>query len=164
HAPQRNKIVQRRAEERAKAHHLVDFLERESGDLSGENLADDRSRHNDCAGDHQITANNDGVQHLQPSFYATLLCLKVGEPAQGSHSGHEAICTARCDDKPREALKAFANRPPWNCKAAAPFVRPGDGILIAARPKEYTVIYPLRLDELELPAEVSADKREHQPS
>jgi len=111
-------------------------------------------------------ADNDDVQHLQPSFYATLLCFKVGEPAQGSQSWHEAIFTASRNDKPQDALKAFANRPPWNCKAATLVatlvVRPGDGILIAARPKKDSVIYPLRLDELELPAEVSADESEHQ--
>jgi hypothetical protein len=90
--------------------------------------------------------------------------LKVGEPAQGSQSGHEAIFTAPRDDKPRDALKAFANRPPWNCKAAALVVRPGNGILIAASPEENAVIYPLRLDELELPAKVSSDKGEHQPT
>src|SRR5262245_60743671 len=92
------------------------------------------------------------------------LCLKVGEPAQGSQSGHEAIFTAPRDDKTRDALKAFANRAPWNCKAAAFFVRSGYGILSVARPKEDAIVYPLRLDELELPAKVRSDKREHQPS
>jgi hypothetical protein len=88
--------------------------------------------------------------------------LKVGEPAQGSQSGHEAILAAPRHDKPREALKAPANRTPWGCKAAALVVRPGDRILRVARPKENAVIYPLRLDELELPPEVRSDKREHQ--
>jgi hypothetical protein len=89
--------------------------------------------------------------------------LKVGKPAQGSQSGHEAIFAPPRDDKPREALKALANRPPWNCKVTALVVRPGDWILIVVRPKENAVIYPLRLDELELPPEVRSDKREHQP-
>src|SRR5215510_15597072 len=91
------------------------------------------------------------------------LCLKVGEPAQGSQPGHEAILAAPRDDKPREALKASANRPLRNCKAAAFFVRPGDRILRVARPKENAIIYPLSLDELELPPQVRSDKREHQP-
>jgi hypothetical protein len=104
-----------------------------------------------------------GLGVVLKEMISSLLCLKVGEPAQGSQSGHETIFTAPRDDKPRDALNAFANRPPWNCKAAALVVRPGDGILIAASPKEDAIIYPLRLDELELPAEVSADEREHQP-
>src|SRR5262245_5266794 len=95
-------------------------------------------------------------------YGASLLCLKVGEPAQGSQSGHEAIFTAPSDDKLRDALKAFANRAPWNCKVAALVVRPGYGILIVARPEKDAVIYPLRLDELELTTKVRSDKREHQ--
>jgi hypothetical protein len=87
--------------------------------------------------------------------------LKVGEPAQGSQSGHKAIFTAPRDNKSREALKALANRPPWNCKAVALFVRPDDGILSFTRPKENAIIYPLRLDELELPPKVRSDKCEH---
>src|SRR5262249_29159332 len=97
-----------------------------------------------------------------PSFMP-FLCLKVGEPAQGSQSRHKAIFTAPRDDKSREALKSSANRSPWDCKAAAFVIGAGDGILIAARPKEYAVVYPLRLDELELPAKVRSDKGEHQP-
>src|SRR5262245_42574102 len=89
------------------------------------------------------------------------LCLKVGEPAQGSQSGHEAIFTAPRDDKTRDALKAFANRAPWNCKVAALVVRPGDGILIDARPKKDSVIYPLRLDALDLTTKLRTDKRDH---
>ena len=91
-----------------------------------------------------------------------LLCLKVGQPAQGSQSGHKAIFTAPRDDKPRNALKAFANRPPWDSKAAALVVRPGDGFLIVASPKEDAIVYPLRLDELELTTKVRSDKRKHQ--
>jgi hypothetical protein len=51
-----------------------------------------------------------------------------------------------------------------NCKAAALVVCPGDGIFNIACPKENAVIYPLRLNELELPAKVRSDKREHQPA
>ena len=90
------------------------------------------------------------------------LWLKVGEPAQGSQSRHKAIFTPTRDDKPRESLKAPANRSLWNCEAAAPFVRSDNWILRVARPEENGVIYPLRLDELELPPEVRSDKREHQ--
>src|SRR5215468_9016406 len=93
---------------------------------------------------------------------APLLCLKGSKPAQSSQSGHEAIFTAPCNDKMRKALKAFANRPPWDSKAAALVVRPGDGILIVASAKEDAIVYPLRLDELELTTKVRSEKRKHQ--
>src|SRR5215471_6878502 len=67
------------------------------------------------------------------------------------------------DDERRQALQAPADRPPGNREAVALAVRPDDGILGIARANEDAVIYPLRLDELELPPEMRADKGEHQP-
>ena len=46
----------------------------------------------------------------------------------------------------------------------AAVVRPDQRVLLAGRAEEFAVVDPLGLDELELPSQVRADEREHQPA
>src|SRR3954452_16705206 len=90
-------------------------------------------------------------------------CLKIGKPAQGPQSRHEAILATTRNDKPRQPLKAPADRSSRNYQVAALIVGADDGILGAARPEENAIVYPLRLDELELASQVRPHKGEQQP-
>src|SRR3954469_16717310 len=92
------------------------------------------------------------------------LCVEIGEPAQRSEAGHKAIFTATRDDKVRDALKTPANRSAWDRKTTRLLTRPHDRVLIISRPEENSIVNPLGLDELKLPADVRSDKREHQTS
>ena len=88
------------------------------------------------------------------------LGFKFGEPAQGSQSWHEAVFSAACDYKPRNALQTFSNGFPRHREIDVG--RSGNRIFILPGAKEDAVIDPLVLNKLKLASKVCADKREHQ--
>src|SRR5262245_50806505 len=95
---------------------------------------------------------------MTSNIYTPLLCLKVGEPAQGPESGHKAIFTPPRHNEPLEALKTFANRPPWDCEAVPLCVRPDDWILRVPSPKEHPVVNQLALTEAKFSTKFDSDE------
>ena len=75
----------------------------------------------------------------------------------------KAYSPPRVTTKRGSPWSRLAHRPARDGKAVALGVRADDGILGVIRPEEDAIIDPLRLNELELPPEVRADEREHQP-
>src|SRR5689334_8214908 len=91
-------------------------------------------------------------------------CLLPGEPTQRSQSRHEAILTATSENELRDSLATPAHRFTRNSKTTWTTGRSGDRIPFRPGSEEDTVVYPLRLHELELPADVSPNESEHQPA
>src|SRR5205085_8395795 len=82
--------------------------------------------------------------------------VQLGEPAQRSQAGGEAVLTAAGDDERRQVLKPAPDRHLGNREAAGSVVRPDQRVLLKWRADEDAVVQPLGLRERELALEVRA--------
>src|SRR4029077_8431028 len=69
---------------------------------------------------------------------------------------------ASCDHKPWQALQPPTQRSIRDVKRAVSVMRARNGVFTDCPSKERTVIHPLSLKELKLPAQMGSDEREHQ--
>src|SRR5437660_1375370 len=88
--------------------------------------------------------------------------LEFGQPAQCTQPGQEAVLAASCDHKSRQALQPPAQWSLRDVKSAVSLMRARNGVSTSCPSEERTVIHPLGLNELELPAQMGSDEREHQ--
>src|SRR4051812_6031390 len=90
--------------------------------------------------------------------------LGIREPAQRAKARHEGVLAPARDHEPRQPREPPPNRASRHDELTAAICRAGDGIPGVVSTEEDAAVDPLRLYELELPAEVCAQEREHQPA
>ena len=77
--------------------------------------------------------------------------LQLGEPAQGTQTGKEAVLAAPGDHEARQVLQAAPDGPRRDGDGAGSVVMAGHRVLLTGESDEVAVVDPLGLDELELP-------------
>src|SRR6516164_3496912 len=85
---------------------------------------------------------------------------QVGEPSQGTQPRHKTVFTAADGNEVRQPLKTASDWPLRNSEHAVAFVVTDEGILLRSVTDKIAIGHPLRLHELELPLQVSADQEE----
>src|SRR5215469_7308205 len=90
------------------------------------------------------------------------LGLKISEPAQGTQAWKEAILTTARNHELRQAFESHSDWPSRDVECSIAIARAGNWIRPRGSPEESTIVHPLGLHKLELPAQIGSNKREHQ--
>ena len=85
--------------------------------------------------------------------------VEIGEPAQRPQAGHEAVFAAAIDDESGQSLEVAVDWLLWDGEFTA-IATAHQRVLFGGCADEPAVVYPLPLDELELPVKVRPDKGE----